>query len=162
MSLVQHMAQRSAAAALAELDAAIQQGVEVGPLIEQLFGCFRDLLLAAVGCPEEMFSNTSPANWPALSEAGKRLGVETILAAMQILDHTMARLRFSTQGRILAELAVVRISNLENLADLPELIAQIQGDLSAQAPDVPSGPAGSDEGPKKKNVKPQGLPGQHP
>jgi DNA polymerase-3 subunit gamma/tau len=51
---------------------------------------------------------------------------------MQILDHTLARLRYSTQGRILAELALVRIANLEDLTDLPSLIAQIQGAIPLQ------------------------------
>ena len=45
---------------------------------------------------------------------------------MQILDQTLARLRFSTQGRILAELALVRMCHLEELDELPALIAQLQ------------------------------------
>ena len=51
-------------------------------------------------------------------EAGKRLGLPTILAAMQILDQTLARLRYSTQGRILAELALLRLCQLEELDEL--------------------------------------------
>ena len=37
---------------------------------------------------------------------------------MQILDQTLSRMRYSTQGRILAELALVRISHLEDLDEL--------------------------------------------
>ena len=48
-------------------------------------------------------------------EAGKRLGLDTLLAIMQILDQTLSRMRYSTQGRILAELALVRIGQLEDL-----------------------------------------------
>ena len=59
-------------------------------------------------------------------EAGKRLGLDTLLAVMQILDQTLSRMRYSTQGRILAELALVRISHLEDLDDLSEVIAQLQ------------------------------------
>jgi DNA polymerase-3 subunit gamma/tau len=131
-TLVNHLVQRDAAATLADLDGALQQGVEVAQLIEQLFGYFRDCLVAAAGCPGDMFLSASPSNWPMIVDAGKRMGLETILAAMQILDHTLARLRYSTQGRILAELALVRISNLEDLADLPSLIAQIQGAIPLQ------------------------------
>ena len=40
-------------------------------------------------------------------------GCETVLAIMQILDQTIARLRYSTHGRILAEMAVVRICRLD-------------------------------------------------
>jgi DNA polymerase-3 subunit gamma/tau len=57
---------------------------------------------------------------------------------MQIIDHTLARLRYSTQTRTLAELALVRIANLENLDQISDLIAQLRGDapLAASAPAV--------------------------
>ena len=41
--LVRHLVHRDAAAALAELDATIQSGVEVGLLLDQLVGYFRDV-----------------------------------------------------------------------------------------------------------------------
>ncbi len=66
-----------------------------------------------------------------LSEAGKKLGLQTILAVMQILDQTLSRMRYSTQGRILAELALVRICHLEDLDELPALIAELRGGVPA-------------------------------
>ncbi len=67
-------------------------------------------------------SSTPPAA-PAkqVAEAGRRLGLQTVLAAMQILDQTLARLRCSTQGRILAELAMVRLCQLEELDEIAAL-----------------------------------------
>jgi DNA polymerase-3 subunit gamma/tau len=46
---------------------------------------------------------------------------------MQILEQALGRLRFTTQGRIVAELALVRIASLEDLDELPALIAQLKG-----------------------------------
>ncbi len=40
---------------------------------------------------------------------GRGLGLETILAIVQILDQALSRLRYSTQGRTLAEIALVRM-----------------------------------------------------
>ena len=97
-------------AAIAELDAALAEGVDVGQLLEQLLGYFRDCMAAAVGCPADTFLHTSAAEHEQLIAAGKQLGLETILAIMQILDHTLSRLRYSTQGRTLAEMALVRIA----------------------------------------------------
>ena len=54
-TILDHLVQRNAAAAMAELDAAVNEGVDVGQLLEQLFGYFRDCLLSAVGCPTEAF-----------------------------------------------------------------------------------------------------------
>ena len=125
--LLGHIVSRQPSAALAELDAAVQEGVDVGQLIEQLFGFLRDAMATAVGCSAESFLYASPVGRQQVISAGQELGLETILAAMQILDQTLSRLRYSTQGRILAELALVRICQLEDLEELPALIAQLQG-----------------------------------
>jgi hypothetical protein len=45
---------------------------------------------------------------------------------MQILEQALARLRFTTQGRTVAELSLVRIANLEDLDELPALIEQLK------------------------------------
>lgn len=126
-TLVQHLMDRNPAAALAELGAAAQEGVDLSQLLEQLLGYMRDCMAAAVGCRSEAFLFCSPTSYERVVQAGKLLGLETILAAMQILDQTLGRLRYSTQGRILAELALVRICSLEDLEELSTLIASVQG-----------------------------------
>ncbi len=125
-SLVGHMIARNPAGALADLDAAMSAGVDAAQLIEQLFGYLRDCMTAAVGCPAEAFLYTSPSGADQVVEIGKRWGLDTLLAVLQILDQTLSRMRYSTQGRILAELALVRISHLEDLGDLSEILAQMQ------------------------------------
>ncbi len=152
-ALVGHMVSRNAAGALAELDAAAQQGVEVSQLMEQLLGFLRDAMAAAVGCPAEMFLHSSPRQWQAVADSGRRLGLETILAAMQIVDHALGRMHYSTQGRVLAEMALVRICGLDDLAEISKLIAQLKrGDLTPaeQARLTPPAPRPSTDAPVKK------------
>ncbi len=48
--LVEPLVNRDAAARSAELDAAITEGAEVGQLVDQLLGYFRDAMTQAVGC----------------------------------------------------------------------------------------------------------------
>lgn len=124
--LVGHLVGRDAAAALAGLDAALREGVSLAQLLEQLFGYFRDCLAAAAGCPADLMLYASPKDHQEAAEVGRRLGLTTILAVMQILEQTLSRLRLSTQGRILAELALVRICSLEDLDELPAVIAQLR------------------------------------
>jgi DNA polymerase-3 subunit gamma/tau len=88
-------------------------------------------MFAAVGCAEETFWYATVSNQQRVIDAGKRLGLQTILAAMQVVDHTLGRLKFSTQGRILAELALVQICALEDLDELPSMIAAVQSDDAA-------------------------------
>ena len=125
-TLLGHLADRDPAAALAELDAVLAAGVDVAQVIEQLFGCLRDAMVSVAGCPAEAFLYTSPSGAAGVAEIGRRLGLETLLAVLQILDQTLLRMRYSTQGRILAELALVRISRLENLDDLTAMIEQLR------------------------------------
>jgi DNA polymerase III subunit gamma/tau len=125
-ALMRHLIERNPAGALGELDTAMNAGVDAAQFIEQIFGCLRDCMVAAVGCPSEAFLYTSPSGADVIVTAGKQLGLSTLLAIMQILDQTLSRMKYSTQGRILAELALVRICDLENLDDLSDLIAQLK------------------------------------
>ncbi|MEN6451473.1 MAG: DNA polymerase III subunit gamma/tau [Thermoguttaceae bacterium] len=149
-SLLEHLIGRDSAGALADLDAAMNAGVDAGQLIEQLFGVLRDCMVAAAGCTPEAFLYTSPSEAQRVVEAGKRLGLNTLLAVMQILDQTLSRMRYSTQGRILAELALVRISQLESLDELADLIVQLQsGAVPAAVPGRPAAPLPSPAAKKK-------------
>lgn len=130
--LTDHLVARDAAAALAELDAALDDGVDVALLVEQLFGYLRDCMAAAVGCPSETFLYCSPSTRDQVIASGKALGLHTILAIMQILDQTLARLRQSTLPRVLAEAALVRLCALEDLDELPALVAELRGTAPAQ------------------------------
>ncbi|MDZ7620750.1 MAG: DNA polymerase III subunit gamma/tau [Patescibacteria group bacterium] len=133
---------RNAAAALGELGAAVDGGVDAALLLEQLLGVFRDVMAAAAGCPPAAFLFVSPSAAPAVTEAAKRMKLLTVLAAMQIVEQALARMRQSTQGRILAELAAVRICCLEELDELPDLIAQLRaGQMPAVAGPAVAGPA---------------------
>lgn len=137
--LVSHLVERNAAAALAELDAAVAEGADVGQILEQLLAYFRDVMAAAVGCPASAFLQATSGDEPRVRAAAEQLGVETVLAIMQIVDHTLARLRLSTHARTLAEVAVVRICCLENLEDLATLIAAVRSGAAVAAPAAAAG-----------------------
>jgi DNA polymerase III subunit gamma/tau len=133
--LVAHLVEHDAAGALEDLDRALTEGVDVGQLLDQLLGYLRDVMAAAIGCPPDSFLNASPSEHAAISAAAERLGLATVLAMMQILDQTIARLRWSTYGRTLAELALVRIASLSDLENLADLVAELRNGM----PSPPSG-----------------------
>lgn len=123
--LVGHLINRDPAAALAELDRGIGEGVDVGQLLEQLLGHFRDVLAATVGCPPDSMIYVTVNEQQAAQEAAKHLGPDTTMAILQILDQALGRLKFVTYPRVIAELALVRICRLDELESLPELISQL-------------------------------------
>jgi DNA polymerase-3 subunit gamma/tau len=127
--LVHHMVARDAAAALAELDATLQGGVEVGLLLDQLVGYFRDAMAVAAGCGTDQLLYALPSQALAVVDVGRKLGLSTVLAIGQILDQTAARMRVSMHGRTLVEMAIVRICQLSELDDLASLVAELRGSV---------------------------------
>ena len=144
------LVERNAAGALAELDRALAEGVDVGQFLDQLLGHLRDCMTAAVGCSPDTFLHVSSSEAPELIDASRRLGLDTTLAMIQILDQTLARLRYSSHGRTLAEMALVRMCKLEDLQALPDLIAAIRGEAPASLVGVSSRTSSAAEEAKKK------------
>jgi DNA polymerase-3 subunit gamma/tau len=90
------------------------------------------------------------ADHAALKEAGDAWGIETLLAAIQVLDQAVLRMRSSAQVRTLIEIALVRICKLEDLDAIPASVARLQ----AAAPGSPS-PASS-AAPRRSAPQPGG------
>src|SRR4029079_15227233 len=134
LDLAEQLAARNGAVALAQLDSALAEGVDVGQLVEQLLGYFRDCMAVAVGCSAEQLLYASPHAADRIASAAKSWGLETILASIQIVEQTLSRLRYSTQGRTLTEMALVRICSLENLDDITEVIGRVR----SAAPTMPA------------------------
>jgi DNA polymerase III subunit gamma/tau len=124
--LVMPLVNRDAATGLAELDAAISEGADVSQLIDQLLGYFRDVMTQAVGCDESRLLYALPSQRQEIREVAEKLGVQSLLAVVQVLDQALARMRISTHTRVIAEMAVVRICHLENLDELASLIEQLR------------------------------------
>lgn len=111
-----------------EIETAASEGVDVGILVEQLMGIFRDLLVAS-GCGLDANAPmlyTDRNRYEDICRLAKTLGMHRILASLQILDQTHTKMRFSTQGRILLEMALVRISSLGDLQSISTLLEQLR------------------------------------
>ena len=121
------LAARDPRTALEELDAALGEGADAGQLLEQLVGYFRDAMVTAAGCSASAYQFVQSADAEGVKAVAASLGLDGVLAALQILDRTLDRMRFSTQPRVLAELCVTRICRLANLEQLAELAAMLRG-----------------------------------
>ena len=124
--LVAPLVERNAAAALQELEAAIHEGAEVSQILDQLLGYFRDVMTQAVGCDPARMLYALPGQHAQIHAVAEKLGVATVLAIVQILDQTSARLRVSSHARTLAEMALVRVCHLEDLEEVAALIRHLQ------------------------------------
>jgi DNA polymerase-3 subunit gamma/tau len=138
--LATHLVNRDPAAALAELENALHQSIEIGQFAEQLLGYFRDIMAVAVGCGPELLLHAAEADYPEIKRLGAKFGLETTLAAVQVLDQAVTKMRHSFHARVLFEVAIVRICKLEDLEELAQLAANLQagGPLPASRPSGPS------------------------
>ena len=114
--------ERDAAGALRELDNAASEGVDVGQLAEQLLGFLRDMMTVSVGGSADLIRTANPNSADQLIEWGKSWGTMTLLSALQLLDETIVKMRHSVQSRVLLEVALVQICNLQDLQSLSELV----------------------------------------
>tara|TARA_Y100000385_G_scaffold289943_1_gene361111 strand:+ start:28 stop:1818 length:1791 start_codon:yes stop_codon:yes gene_type:complete len=123
--LAQALINRDSPLALSALHDCLTQGADAGGVLEQLLIALRNCLVASVGCGSETFigSNSFGIDF---AELGKQAGTETMLAMLQIIDHSLARMRLSTHTTVLAEMAIIRLAALENLDNLSEIIAGIK------------------------------------
>ena len=110
----------------AELESAASQGVDFGILVEQMLGLYRDLLVTASGGDANLVLYCSPQQFEQVKTLAAELGLHRILAAMQILDHTQTRMQRSTQSRVLIELALIRIANLDHFHQIATLLEQLR------------------------------------
>ncbi|MFW6171274.1 MAG: DNA polymerase III subunit gamma/tau [Planctomycetota bacterium] len=125
-SFVNLLANRDAAGALSAIDKAVAEGVDCGQFAEQLLGHVRDMMACQVGCGPELMRHSDATEHDALLATGNQFGLKTALAAFEILDHMVSRMRQSAQPRILLEIAVVRLCHLEDLEQLSSLIAHLE------------------------------------
>jgi DNA polymerase-3 subunit gamma/tau len=134
-SFAECMIQRNASGALTELDKAVGEGVDSGQLAEQLLGYLRDMMALTIGGPASLMRTANPNSSDSLREAGKAWGTMTLLSAMQMLDETIVRMKHSVQPRILLEVALVQICNLQDLQLLSDVVKAL---ASGQRPPLVS------------------------
>jgi DNA polymerase III subunit gamma/tau len=136
------------------VDTSIRGGADAGQVAEQLLGYLRDVLAAGIGGGSELLKIASPTSIPKLAALAETWGIQTLLAAIQILDESLVRMRSSVAAVALLEVALVQICQLEQLASIPALLDRI-----AQAGSGRSGgnPAAAPQA-QKKNDEPLNQP----
>ncbi|MCU0712858.1 MAG: hypothetical protein MUC43_12425, partial [Pirellula sp.] len=120
-AFAQKMIQRDAAGALRDLNDAASEGVDLGQLAEQLLGYLRDLMALSVGASSDLVRTANPENAAQLKSWGEQWGTMTLISALQILDESIVKMRHSVQTRVLMEIALVQICQLQDLQAIADL-----------------------------------------
>jgi DNA polymerase-3 subunit gamma/tau len=125
-----------AKSALDLIGAWTERGLQVGELVDQLVEYWRALLLVSCGGPDVRELPVTPNQQEAVKKQAQTLRLDAILAALEVLTATKARMRGTTHTQVLLEMAVVRLARLGDLRSIGELVqlAQAFGTAGAVLP----------------------------
>lgn len=134
------MLERDVPKALALLHQGVNQGIVLGELIEQLVEYWRDLMVLKSAGPHATGLNFSARFHDGMRQQAEQVSLDGILAGLDLLSATKARLRDSRHAHALVEMLIVRMGRLENLVSVAELARQLlQGRSAGGAGVAPTG-----------------------
>lgn len=153
--------------ALALLQEAADSGLQLSELLDQLIDYWRDLLVVQCGGAEIEILSVNGSQCDDLLRHVKTLDVDTILAGLDVLVHAKNRLRSTSHGRVVIEMALVRLSRLDNLVSLAQIGQWLaQGGSPPKPRSAPAATAASAkpmiEPPEKKKPADDVEPGRRP
>lgn len=128
----------NAAVSLAIFHQALNEGADAALLLEQLLTYQRDCMVASLGCQGEVLLSVGPGELPIVAEIGKQWGLPRLLAGMQVLDYALGRMKFATHDRVLAEMAIIRLARLGELAYVQQVIEWLRKGQFTQAAGQPA------------------------
>src|SRR5438132_927240 len=121
IALASAVLEHDAAGALELLGKAADEGLQLGELLEQLLDYWRDLMVANSEGGHYPHLNLPVRYHETLASQAAALNLDTILAGLDVLSMTKARLRGSGHPRVLLEMALVRLSRLDDLVSVAQL-----------------------------------------
>jgi len=124
LDLLGALADHNSAAALGLVEQGLNEGVQPAEILGGLIEIVRDAMVMAAGA-ESMLLAVTPRQRPRLKKIVERWTFDSILAALQILSEARARMRGSVHGRLLVELALVRVAQLENLTAVSAMVERL-------------------------------------
>jgi DNA polymerase III subunit gamma/tau len=143
--------QRDPKLALELLGKAADEGLQLGELVDQFIGYWRDLMVVNAAGPEAPALSVGTKHRPALAEQAKSRTLDTLMAGLDILSSVRARLRTSNHGRVLVEMALVRLGRLDDLVSVATLAqALATGQITSSASGTTTNAATTADAAKKK------------
>jgi DNA polymerase-3 subunit gamma/tau len=124
LDLMASLADHDSGRALGLVEEGAREGVQPVELLSGLIEFVRDAMVMAAGA-ESMLLAVTPRQRPRLKQIVERWTLDSILAALQVLGEARARMRGSVHGRLLVELALVRVAQLESLTGVNALVERL-------------------------------------
>ena len=103
-----------------------QQGKDIGRLVSELLGHFRNLLIFQVSRGDLRMIEASEAEVAALKEQSERLHADALTRMLEVLTDCEGRLRDTTSKKILVEVALLKMIEARDAVSIDTVLQQIQ------------------------------------
>lgn len=147
LSLTAALLQGDAAAVLRDLNELVRHGKDLGRLLSDLLGHFRNLLIYQVSGGDLKLLETSETEKAAIIEQSARVTTDALTRVMEVLTDAEGRLRDAASKRIFVEVALLKAIQARQAVSLDAVLAQLQqlrtggGAQPSSAPAQPAAPA---------------------
>jgi DNA polymerase-3 subunit gamma/tau len=105
----------------------MEEGLQLGELLDQLIEYWRDLMVVNCAGSQACVVSVPPRHRDQLKRQAASLSLDSILSGLDILTATKSRLRASGHGRVLLEMALIRLGRLGDLVSLTQLSQWLGG-----------------------------------
>lgn len=125
----------------------VERGLQIGELVDQLVEYWRALMLVKAGSDLEELP-LSPNVVEAVKKKAATVSLDAILAGLDVWASTKGRMKGTSHGEVLLEMAIVRLSRLEDLLSVGQLLQSV---TQNGVPSMPSSRPAPAVDPSKKN-----------
>jgi DNA polymerase-3 subunit gamma/tau len=133
--------------ALRQLNDLAQQGKDLGRLVSELLGHFRNLLIFHVSRGDLNLIEASESEAAALKEQSARLHTDALMRMLEVLTDCEGRLRDTTSKKILLEVTLLKMIESRSAISIDTVLKQVQQLRSEAAGGAPRTTPASVSGP---------------
>ena len=162
MELFAAIIARQRAQTLSLFSQALAEGAQLGEFTDQILVYLRDLMVLAAEATNVPLLSVSETNRTPLAKQAQNWGLNTVVAALQIISEAKFKVQRVTFGRAIIELALIRLTLLEQLQSLDALLTELASPQLVRAiapPTKVSNPTDETEKKKPEPVDQEGTVG---
>jgi len=108
--LVDHIIEGNSRNAMALIESLVQSGKDIHQFLNDLIGHYRNLMMTKIAGQQEGIIHLSNESIERLFQQGNKTEINHIMRAVRILSETEAESKWSTQPRVLLEVAIIKLT----------------------------------------------------